>query len=538
MFPVNEPYPFEEKVKEFLKETSTLPGFEPTGLTRTYYLDLIEPIVRQAVAWQDDKGAIIDPFLQREQDHATARFVGACSVLIGTGRCRDLLEPCLRAMDYACERLYNGEAKTADFYTRELMMGYIFLKKYIGSERLQRWRKWLGTFEPERIYKDVVARKPMSQVYNWNVYTLAGEQMKKHQGLADNTRYIERYIPRHISLFTSYGMYRDPGNPITYDLSARFNFAIMLNYGYEGKYRSIIDELLRRGGLTTLFYLSSKGEAPFGGRSNQYHFVEAMVAALCEYEARRYYQMGNEKLAGAFKRTAHLAALSVRRWLMDVRPFRHIKNFFPPETMHGCDSYGGYSKYSLTTASFFAVAYLFADDGITEQPAPIDVGGYVMVLPDFHKVFATVGDTHIEIDTKADHNYDATGLGRFHRRSVPSELALSSSITCGPKYIVEKPSPRSFTIAPSWLSEEGWCSLAECERSIKGWSVNVLKESKDEVIFRVIYEFSNERVTRITSEYCLREGTLDVTEILEGEISKIRVTIPLLLSDGEHKAEV
>ena len=31
---------------------------------------------------------------------------------------------------------------------------------------------------------------------------------------------------------------------------------------------------------------------------------------------------------------------------------------------------------------------------------------------------------------------------------------------------------------------------------------------------------------------------MDVTEILEGEISKIRVTIPLLLSDGEHKAEV
>ena len=146
-----------------------------------------------------------------------------------------------------------------------------------------------------------------------NVYTLAGEQMKIHQGIANNIEYIERYIPIHLSHFTPYGMYCDPGNPITYDLSPRFNFSIMLYYGYKGKYKESLSELLRRGGLITLFYLSSNGQAPFGGRSNQYHLMEAMVSAICEFEARRYRDLGEEELAGAFKRASHLVALSVTR---------------------------------------------------------------------------------------------------------------------------------------------------------------------------------------------------------------------------------
>ncbi len=538
MFPIDEPYPFEGKVEKFFEDLSVPSGFKATGLTRTYYLNLIEPIVRQAAKWQNDEGSIIDPFQKKEVHQTTPRFVGACSGLIGAGRCLDLLEPCSHAMDTACRNLHNGKQWGPDYSIRELMTGYVFLEEYAIEERWEKWKKWLGTFDPEKIYSQVISKKNISDIYNTNIYSLAGEQMKRHLSLANNEDYIERYIPRHLSLFTPYGMYRDPNNPITYDLSPRFNFAIMLSYGYEGKHQSAIDELLRRGGLTTLFYLSSNGETPFGGRTSQFHLTEALVSALCEYEARRYYQLGNKKLAGAFKRSAHLAALSTTRWLRDAKPFRHIKNFFHPETMYGCDSYGAYSKYILTAASFFAVAYLFADDRIAEGPAPIDGGGYVMVLPDFHKVFATVDDTHIEIDSKADHNHDVTGLGRFHRRSVPSELALSSGITGSPRYVVRKPAPTSFAIGPAWLLENTWRSLAECETSIVKWSVDVLKESKEEVVFRLKYQLANERVTRIISEYHLREGILEVTDVLEGETSKIRVMIPLLLTDGDHKSEI
>jgi len=536
MLLIDSPYPFESKIKRFLKRAKTLKDFKPTGLNKDYYLDLIEPFVRQAAGWQDSEGFIVDPFLKREQFHTTPRFVSSCSVLISTGRCLDLLDKCLLAMDAACRKLHEKSAETPDFYVRELVTGYMFLKKYASSKRIEMWKKSLGSFNPEDLYKDVLSKS--SRIHNVNIYTLAGEQMKIYQGLANNIEYIERYIPIHLSNFTAYGMYQDPGNPITYDLSPRFNFSIMLYYGYEGKYRGLLDELLRRGGLTTLLYLSCNGQAPFGGRSNQYHFVEAMVSAICEYEAQRYYNLGKEKLAGAFKRSAHLAALSVSRWFKEAKPIRHIKNFFPPETMYGCDVYGGYAVYGLTAASFFTVAYLFANDEIDEEPAPIDVGGYVITLPEFHKVFSTVSGTHVEIDTKADHHYDATGLGRFHLRTVPSELALSSSITSTPKYIVDEPSPKSFAIGLMWLCDDEWRSLAEYESEIVDWSVEVLREDVNECVFRVTYSLSNEKVEKVISEYRLRSGVLEVIEEVSGNVSRLRVTIPLIITDGEHESEI
>jgi len=206
--------------------------------------------------------------------------------------------------------------------------------------------------------------------------------------------------------------------------------------------------------------------------------------------------------------------------------------------MHGCDIYGSYAVYGLTAASFFAIAYLFADDDIEETPAPVDVGGYVITLPEFHKIFATVSGTHIEIDTQADHRYDATGLGRFHLRGAPSELTLSSSITSTPEYIVDNPAPTSFAIGPAWLHEGVWHSLAECEDEIVDWSVDVLEEDINECSFRVTYNLSYKEVRRVVSEYRVMRGTLEVVERVYGSVSKIRVTIPLILTDGEHESEI
>ena len=42
------------------------PDYKPTGQTRDYYLDMMEPIVKLAANWVDEKGAVIDPVLHRE----------------------------------------------------------------------------------------------------------------------------------------------------------------------------------------------------------------------------------------------------------------------------------------------------------------------------------------------------------------------------------------------------------------------------------------------------------------------------------------
>ncbi|WP_431213920.1 hypothetical protein ACQ86N_03245 [Puia sp. P3] len=151
-----------------------------------------------------------------------------------------------------------------------------------------------------------------------------------------------------------------------------------------------------------LHFTSPDGLAPFGGRSSQFNFQEGIIAALCELEAKRY-KTTDIQLAGAFRRQAHLSAQSIRRWVMDMQPLRHIKNGFPPGSLHGIDEYGKYSVYSLYCSSVLGLAALYADDSIEEAPCPSETGGYVLELsPAFHKVFASTASSQIEIDTEAD----------------------------------------------------------------------------------------------------------------------------------------
>ena len=52
--------------------------------------------------------------------------------------------------------------------------------------------------------------------------------------------------------FTERGLYRDPGDPMLYDLMVRQNLTELAHHGYDGDVRDRMDELLRRAGLATL----------------------------------------------------------------------------------------------------------------------------------------------------------------------------------------------------------------------------------------------------------------------------------------------
>ena len=63
----------------------------PTGWSREGYLDLAEPIVRSAIEWQADSGAIIDPAAGEETVTCTARFIAhAPWTWLRTGWRRDI----------------------------------------------------------------------------------------------------------------------------------------------------------------------------------------------------------------------------------------------------------------------------------------------------------------------------------------------------------------------------------------------------------------------------------------------------------------
>ncbi|KKR04693.1 MAG: Conserved hypothetical membrane protein [Candidatus Uhrbacteria bacterium GW2011_GWF2_39_13] len=545
-------YPLQEKVNAFVEKLEVLPVTGTTKIDKDFYLDLSEKIVCPALKWQNSDGQIIDPFEGYSVPMATARFVGACAGLILGGRGDEkIINACISGMNAACKTVSISTEKyiigSPAFYVKELMLGFKALKGKVDKKKLSLWIKQLNSYKLD--IAAVSMRHEFDKQPEWHsrqipgnglTFLIAGEMMKKFYGMADNSEWIEKQMPYLPQKFTEFGMWRDSGDPMTYDWVPRMNLSLALLYGYNGNYKNEIDEYLRRGALTMLFYLSTSGEAPYGGRSSQNNHNEVTIALICEYEANRYAKLGKTKLAGAFKRAAHKALLSIKRFI-DMKPFRNTKNSFPPEKEHGREaSYGFYSVYSLLTASQLGITYTLANDEIEEAPLPQEICGYAFELPGaFHKVFASCGDYHIEIDTNASFTYDATGLGRIHRKEFPSELGISTSIVSHGNFLPLPPaSERNICIGPGWVDNAGkkyW--LSEFWEQIEKTETKILKEDTASVEFSISYTMKNEKwgCRVIKEHYQLTNTGLIINSSIEGNVSGIIFQVPLMKFNGKNK---
>ncbi len=540
------PYPLEEKTETILQHLRDGVEYTPTGIDREAYLDLAERIVRNAVQWQDERGAIINPVLKRETSTTSGRFVGALGGCIWGGRCMDLIEECALSMDYCCAMMAGliepyASFHGPEFYTKEMMYAYFALEGKVDPERHAGWGELLGSFDPW-------ARYPSWRNWadsNFPIYGVCGEQLKVFAGLADTGDALDAMLDNQFKLINPWGMYRDPFDPMTYDLTDRQQLGMMQHFGYQGRHADWISEATRRGALTQLLYMSVTGAMPYGGRSNQYHIMEAMAACICEMEARRYKDTRPE-YAGAFKRAARLAVQSITPWLADHDHAYIIKNRFDAALAHGDAGYDGspYTAYSLLIASILGTAYQMADDSIPEGPAPVDRGGYVFqIWPSFHKTFATCGPYHIEIDNAGQPTHDATGLGRLHRRGVRPETALSMSIPATPAvHMSVDASPVYGAIGPyvAWGKKDvplaGMADSRYC-RGIHAADLSVEEETTERVAFSLRYGGDLIGAEAITERYVLTPDGLTVTPSAEGGTLS-RFVVPLLVTDGMAQSSI
>src|ERR1700683_4695109 len=60
--------------------------WKPLNLSREDYMDAIEGECRFTVRHQDERGAVIDPFLRREHQYSTPYFAFAVGALVDAGR--------------------------------------------------------------------------------------------------------------------------------------------------------------------------------------------------------------------------------------------------------------------------------------------------------------------------------------------------------------------------------------------------------------------------------------------------------------------
>jgi len=458
-------------------------------------------------------------------EHGFARLTANIGTMLSFGRKAELESRFIEMMDFCCAHVSVDRAAN-DFSIQEMIVCIDLLDESgaIAKERLDEWR----TLLKKRVIYNEVARSADQLAYNWVLFSCVSEFLRMKRGLCPlDMEFIDMQLATQVVHLDTNGMYRDAAihPPMVYDNVPRTLFSILLFYGYDGKYRELIDETLRRAGLLNLKIQSVTGEIPYGGRSNQFYHNEAHFACVAEYEARRYAKEGNVALAAQFKRVATDALASIERGLAS-EPIHHVKNRFPTESGYGCEDYAYFDKYMITVASFLNWARIFCDESI-EPASPMTEACAFELSDDFHKLFLRSGDYFAELDTNADPHYDASGLGRIHKRGAPSEICLSCPGTATPSFKIDRDDAGDFAIAAGAL----------VDREL------VFKTSGEYKVLSKTCDGERAEAT-LSCEICGREIEFDVM-LSSSSVSlcvrgdgKVAVLLPTFVFDGEEKSEI
>lgn len=523
-------------LKDLFDEIHSAPAPEnwrPSGIDRNIYLDMMEPIVRNAASWVDEKGAIIDPVIKREWNQTSCRFASPAAILLKSGRIPELKETVFKVMDYCCAKLPLLRRKESpDFWMRELTTAIYALDGIAPPARLAKWKADLATVEPETVYNRVKPdHKNLHTLANWVVYSSAGEAMRQHLGISGGNflwgdRFFDTYMAAQIHNFDANGLYRDPNDPFTYDFTTRLQVTAALAFGYKGKLLKQYREILTKGALTTLLYMPPQGCAPFGGRSALFNFQEGIIAALCEYNAN-VYKTADPVLAGAFKRQARLSAAELKKhFTARPQPF-HIKNRFPIMSRHGCDNYGHYSVYSLYAASVLGMAALWADDTIAEYPCPSEKGNYSFAMnKSFYKVFGNAHGHALQFNFSSDFFNDSVGLGRILLKDARYAVLPVLPFAEDAHYVISEGGRKNCSITAVWENEQ--FNTVNAADGVSAWEHRPGKNGD----FSVVQLW---RGCRINYECSFAPDGVTVTISLGGKYHNGRVTLPLLESNGEEK---
>jgi hypothetical protein len=497
-------------------------------LTREDYLKTCEGIVDFFHHFQTPDGRIIDPFMHKEVQYSTPCYAWTATVLVVSGRQTNLFDSAARALDAALEELSSGHAADAhsDFFTFPCMLAYEALRDRVTAERRGKWEEELRSIVPEKIYHDIPGKRPP---HNWAVVALSGEFLRGQDGLGD-PGYVDKALSYQMGYFTANGQYMDPNTPMAYDGFPRCFLAGMIERGYNGTNAARLTNLMDRASWTSLLIQSPIGEWPTGGRSSEHQWNEGQQCMIYEIWARRKQREGDAAGAAMFKRAAHLALESVRRWVRPSGELWIVKNRFDPAARHGYMGYSSHTQYNLLAASMLATAWQFADETIAEGVCPAEIGGFALELTDFHKIIANAGGLYLELDTTAAPEYNSTGLIRVHKTGV--DPLVGPTDTSDSK-------DGSATVGIAWRDGERWQSLAGLTaKEIKKVEFSRGQNTPDRVQFKVRYILGGGIISAVTENYDLTAERVEVTAEVEGETAEVRARFPAFAFDGANATRV
>ena len=253
-------HPLHAKINAFLTHQASVGSFQPTGLGRKDYLDVIRRQVRAMQRYQNGEGRIIDPVEHVEKFYATPCYAHCVAVLAAsrhnTSRHNtdtELLNSGIKAMDVAISDMARGTAPGGhgDFYTYPVMLAFELFGKVAPPKSIAAWREMLGRIDPKKLYRG----GPGSA--NWNVVNLSGEYLRARRHLTD-MGYVETCLAAQLKHFTPLGMYQEHGHPLPYDHFPRHYLAGVLHGNYRGESYAAYRDLLWKGAWTSLLMQSRK----------------------------------------------------------------------------------------------------------------------------------------------------------------------------------------------------------------------------------------------------------------------------------------
>ena len=459
-------------------------------------------------------------------EHGFARLTVNMGTMLAHGRKQELHERFIEMMSFCCAHVSTDRAAN-DFSIQEMLVCIDLLeeKGAVSREIISEWREQL---KKPIIYSEV-AKSADQLAYNWVLFSATSEFLRMKRGLCPmDMDFIDMQLATQVVHLDENWMYRDAAihAPVVYDNVSRTLFSVLLFNGYDGKYRELIDNCLRKAGLLSLRMQSVTGEIAYGGRSNQFYHNEAHLGAILEYEAARYKKEGNIYLARLFKRAASDALASIERGFSQV-PIHHVKNRFPLASQYGCDGYGYFNKYMITAASFINWVRIFCDESIEPAEEPINEPDAFVLSNDFHKLFLRAGDYFTEIDTNADPNLDSSGLGRIHKRGAPSEICLSCPGTGTPIYYVDRDDREDVAFAAGKIKEGEPVFMTRGEYS-------VLSCTKDDEVARAELSCCLDKDELGLSVEVSKNG-VDICVSGDGEVA---LMLPVFDFDGESHTEI
>ena len=501
-------------------------------MSKELYLDLMD-VVLDAYSPEQIRLYIDDVIKNSITEHGFPRLTANLGILIAHGRKTELRDLFLEMMDLCCSEIpvcheKNGFVTGNDFSVKEIVFCILELEKVkIFPENItELWRSDLAKIEPQKVYS-VIAEVPPKRINNWAAFGAASEQIRKYAGIGDESDFIENQIKSQLFSFDDNGMYRDPNEPIVYDMVTRLQLAVALYFGFDGESRDELEANLIKSADITLKMQSVTGEILYGGRSNQFLHNETFYAALCEFYASLFKKKGDLKKAGQFKKAARIAAESIVPWLNDEKK-PHIKNYYDTDSMYGCEDYAYYKKYMVTTASWLYFAYAMCED-IEEVSETYNT--YICETTEyFHKVFLKRGDYFAEFDTMADEHYDATGLGRIHKKGVPSALCLSVPFSPNPNYIINGKNNSPFSICGGVKTDSGY--VYSYDKSVKYKLIN--KQISDECIC-VEFACTDHNNILFTEKYIVSDNGIEMRVEGNGELE---IMLPVFKFDGRDHTEI